>query len=140
MMKKCYYFLMVMLLALVSVGFAACGDDEPEFSDIVGTWAVDSDLDGDFVVLFQFTKDGKFHQVTVYTDENGVLGHYTLHGSYTVKKHKLAITYDPNPLLSDESETVECDYSFEGDILRLFTGGETIVFHRVKSTVIEPYL
>ena len=139
-MKKCYYLLMVMLLALVSVGFAACGDDEPEFSEIVGTWVVDPDVDGDFSVLFQFTKDGKFHQVTVFTDKNGVHGHYTLHGSYTVKKHKLAMTYDPNPLLSDESETVECDYSFEGDILRLFTGGETIVFHRVKSSVIEPYL
>lgn len=140
MKKKFYYALMVMVMSLVSVGFAACGDDEPEFSDIVGTWVVEPDVDGDVTVLFQFTKDGKFHQATVYTDENGVLGHYTLHGSYSVKKYKLAITYDPNPLLSDESETVECDYSFEGDILRLFTGGETIVFHRVKSSVIEPYL
>ena len=39
-MKKLYYFLSVMLLTLVSVGFVSCGDDkdEPKSSDLVGTW------------------------------------------------------------------------------------------------------
>ena len=54
-----------MLMALVSVGFAACGDDddEPKSADIVGTWSLDTDILGDYEVLFQFTKDGKFHEV-----------------------------------------------------------------------------
>lgn len=53
-------------MALVSVGFAACGHDEPEPIDIVGTWALDTDLIGDFAILFQFTEAGKFHHVTNY--------------------------------------------------------------------------
>ena len=42
---------MVILMALVSLGFAACSDDdEPKVADIVGTWQYDHPDDEDAVV------------------------------------------------------------------------------------------
>ena len=140
MMKKCYFALMVMLMALVSVGFAACGDDEPEITDfIVGTWQYDDpEMLDDAVLLFQFTKDRKFHQVAKYI--GSATDFFALHGTYTVKGYKLIVTIDPSPLFSDESETIEFSYSFEGDKLVLLSGGETITLIRVNASAIEPYL
>ena len=140
-MKKCYFALMVMLMALVSVGFAACGDDEPdlEIAEIVGTWQYDNhDMFDDAVLLFQFTKDRKFHQVAKYI--GSATDFFALHGTYTVKGYKLIVTIDPSPLFSDESETIEFSYSFEGDKLVLLSGGETITLIRVNASAIEPYL
>ena len=141
-MKKCSYSLVVLLVALMAVGFTACSDeDEPKGADIIGTWELDSDVDGDFTVFFQFTKDGKFHYVQKYLDaEDGMPDHITFHGKYAISGRKLTITFNPNPLLGDEIETFECDYSVQGDRLMLLTGGETITFTRVKASVIEPYL
>ena len=139
-MRKCYFALMVLLMALVSVGFAACGDDEPEVTDfIVGTWQFDNhEMLNDNVLLFQFTKDGKFHLVSRFI--GSATDYYALHGTYTVKDNKLIITIDPSPLFSDESEIVEFSYSFEGDKLLLLSGGETITLFRVSASAIEPYL
>ena len=141
-MKKCSYSLVVLLVALMAVGFTACGDDdEPKGADIIGAWELDSDVDGDFTVFFQFTKDGKFHYVQKYLDaEDGMPDHITFHGKYAISGRKLTITFNPNPLLGDEIETFECDYSVQGDRLMLLTGGETITFTRVKASTIEPYL
>ena len=143
MMKKCYYALMVMLMALVSVGFAACGDDEPELeiAEIVGTWQYDDpDMFDDTVLLFQFTKDRKYHQVAKFIGAEGMPEHFVFHGTYSVKGNQLIVTIDPTPLFSDKSETIEFIYSMEGDKLVLFTGGETITLTRVMASVIEPYL
>ena len=132
-----------MLMALVSVGFAACGDDESELeiAEIVGTWQYDDpDMLDDTVLLFQFTKDRKYHQVAKYIGAGGNSEHFAFHGTYTVKGYKLIVTIDPTPLFSDKSETIEFIYSMEGDKLVLFTGGETITLTRVMASVIEPYL
>ena len=77
--KKYIYFLMVMLMALVSVGFAACGDDddEPKNSDIVGTWQI---KDSEGMTLLQFTKDGKFNEVEIVSEE-GVADVYKFYGT-----------------------------------------------------------
>ena len=42
--KKYYYLLLALMMAVMSVGLTACGDDndEPEGGDIVGTWLCDT--------------------------------------------------------------------------------------------------
>ena len=132
-MKKKFFALMVMLVVLLTVGFAACGDDdEPKGADIVGTWAYLTDTDGGFAILLQFTKDGKFHEVI-----NSTLVE-PKHGTYIVSGHKLYRYY----IFEDETATVESDYNVQGDKLMLYTpdGNGSATFTRVKDSVIEPYL
>ncbi len=131
-MKKYIYSLMVMLLALLSVGFPACSnEEEPKGVDIVGTWSYVADLPGDFAILLQFTKDGKFHEVI-----NSTLVSPS-HGTYTVSGHKLYLTY----ILENDTATVEYDYSVQGDKLMLYVEGQgPTTFTRVEDSVIQPYL
>ena len=144
-MKKYYFALMVMLMTLVSVGLASCGDDdEPKGADIVGTWQYDHPDDEEYVdydLYYQFTKDGKFHQVWKSHDESYGYGKSNLivfHGTYTVSGTKLIVTYDSDPN-SDNTEPSGCEYSVQGDKLKLL-GGEYPTFIRVEDSVIEPYL
>ena len=133
-MKKCYFALMAMLMALVLVGFAACGDDEPKVADIVGTWQYDnSDMLDDFALFFQFTKDGKFHQITSYIGVDGMSEYFALHGTYAVKGNKLTITYDSESY--GERETISFEYLVQGDRLTLM-GQEPATFIRVKDSVL----
>lgn len=139
-MKKSYYFLMVMLMALVAVGVTSCGDDdEPKGSDIVGTWALDNTGYGAAVTLFQFTKDGTFYEVDK-SMLNGETGVDVYHGTYSVSGNKLTVTY----IFTYETETVECTYQVKGDKLTLTYDDEgvgvTATFTRVKDGVIAPYL
>ena len=133
-MKKYSYLLMVMLMALVSVGFASCGndDDEPKGSDIVGTWQL---KDSDGVILLQFTKDGKYNEVDIVSDE-GVDDLYIYHGTYTLSGNKLTITY----VYAYESETVDCTYSVKGDQLTITSAEGSNTLTRVQDSVIERYL
>ena len=135
-MKRCYFVLMAILLTLVSVGFAACGDDEPVVNDIVGTWQYDDpEMLGDFVLLLQFTKDGKFQQVTEYIGADGESEQVAFHGKYTVSGNKLAITFDSD----GDSQTIYWPYTVQGDRLTIFSD-ETLIFTRVKDSVIEHLL
>jgi uncharacterized protein (TIGR03066 family) len=140
-MKKCHYLLMVMLLALFSAGLASCGDDdEPKFVDIdiVGTWAFQTDMEADFALFFQFTKDGKFHEVLT-SIVNGETTYNAFHGTYTVSGNMLHIIYTFQN--ETETETIKCLYSVKGDKLMLYLDNEDpVVFTRVKDSVIEPYL
>ena len=131
-MKK-YFLFTVMLMALVSMGLASCGDDdEPKGSDIVGTWQITND---DGVTLLQFTKDGKFNEVDIVVEE-GVSDLYKYYGTYTVSGNKLTITYE----YAYESETVDCTYSVKDDKLTITSSGETNTLFRVDDSVIERYL
>jgi hypothetical protein len=143
-MKKYIYSLMVMLLALLSVGFTACSDDdEPKGADIVGTWQYDHPDDEDFVdydIYYQFTKDGKFHYVwksheVYYGRANFVV----YHGTYTVSGKKLIVTMDPHSIFDLYDEPSVCEYSVQGDRLKLL-GGDEPTFTRVDGSVIQPYL
>ncbi len=142
--KKYYFALMVMLLALLTVGLTACSnDDEPKGTDIVGTWQYnhpDDEEYDDYDLYYQFTKDGKFHQVwkdhaEYYYGRPSVI---VYHGTYTVSGKKLIVTYDSFP---DDgyAEPSGCEYSVQGDKLMLL-GGEYPTFIRVEDSVIEPYL
>ena len=99
-MKKYIYSLMVMLLALLSVGFTACGnDDEPKVPGIVGTWQHDHESN-DWDVYYQFTKDGKFHYVwrTNMIMPQGLKPTVAVaNGTYTVSGTKLIVTLDSKP-------------------------------------------
>ena len=147
-MKKYIYSLMVMLLALLTVGFTACGnDDEPKGDDIVGTWQYNHPDDegyDDYDMYYQFTKDGKYHQV--YKDHEMYYGRPSLiiySGTYTVSGTQLKITCKRAPLLNETVDPTEyhfeLDYSVKGDKL-MFLGGDNSTFTRVKDSVIEPYL
>lgn len=139
-MKKCYYALMVMLMALVSVGLAACGDDEPKVADIVGTWQYyEPAMYNDASLMFQFTKDGRFHQVVVFIVSAGKTDHFAFHGSYTVKGNNLSMTYDNDDGYDGENETLTCEYMVQGDRLTLLDQDHS-TYIRVKDSVIEPYL
>ena len=145
-MKKYIFSLMVMLLALFTVGLTACSnDDEPKGADIVGTWQYnhpDDEENDDYDLYYQFTKDGKFHLVWKSHDESSGYGKrsfFVYHGTYTVSGKKLIITFDPDPKYNPDPEPSECEYSVQGDKLMLL-GGEYPTFIRVEDSVIEPYL
>ena len=139
-MKKYYFALMVMLMTLVSVGLAACNDDEPKVADIVGTWQYDDpEMHDDVSLLFQFTKDGRFHQVAVFIVSNGNTDHFAFHGSYTVKGNKLTMIYDNDAGFDGENEALTCEYIVQGDRM-MFLDHDHTTFTRVKDSVIEPYL
>ena len=132
-MKKYYYLLVVMLMALVSVSFSSCGDDEPKGSSIVGTWNYFED-NGD-VTLLQFTKGGQFNEVDLVADE-GVVDIYVYRGKYTVSGDKLTITY----VYANESETVDCTFRVNEEELMISSNGTTKTLLRVDDSVIEEYL
>ena len=132
-MKKFHYLLMVMLMALVSVGFASCGDDEPEGADIVGTWQYDNpDETANYDIYYQFAKDGKYHYVWLSHEAYIGRRNYSVHsGTYVVSGKKVITTFD--------GVTTESDYLVKGNKL-MFLGGDEPTFTRVEDSVIEPYL
>ena len=144
-MKKYRYSMMAMLLALFTVGFTACSnDDEPKVADIVGTWQYnhpdDEDVSVDYDIYYQYTKDGEFYIVTRYYQTYiGHSNYYVHHGTYTVSGKKLIVTYDPDPKSDFNPEPVECEYSVQGDKLMLL-GGDYPTFTRVDDSVVQPYL
>lgn len=143
MMKKYIYSLMVMLLALLSVGFTACGnDDEPKVPGIVGTWQHDHESN-DWDVYYQFTKDGKFHYVwkTKMITPQGLKPTVAVaNGTYTVSGTKLIVTLDSKPNYDLYLCPSECEYSVQGDKLKLLLGEDEPTFTRVDDNVIQPYL
>ena len=143
-MKKYIYSLMVMLLALLSVGFTACGnDDEPKGADIVGTWQHDHPA-GNWDVYYQFSKDGKFDYVwktNMVTAQGSVPTVVVANGTYTVSGTKLIVTLDSNPKTDDLYLCPsECEYSVQGDKLKLLLGEDQPTFTRVNDNMVHPYI
>ncbi len=146
-MKKYIYSLMVMLLALLSVGFTACGnDDEPKVPVIVGTWQHNHHHSGtnDWDIYYHFTKDGKFYHVWnayMIDPKDGFIPVTSVyHGTYTVSGTKLIVTLDPGAMSDDLPLCPsECEYSVQGNTLKLL-GGDEPTFTRVDDNVIQPYL
>ena len=83
-MKKIYYLMLAMLMAMTTLGLTACGDDDEDGpngggGDIVGTWKCNmldykdeiedydeiSEYTKSFDSYFKFEKDGHFTSVTV---------------------------------------------------------------------------
>ena len=87
------------------------------------------------MTLLQFTKDGKFNEVDIVSEE-GVADLYKFYGTYTVSGDKLTVTY----IYSYETETVVSVYQVKGDKLTISTAAVTATFTRVNDSVIEQYL
>ena len=141
-MKK-YISLMVMLLALLSVGFTACSnDDEPKVPSIVGTWQHDHEANS-WDIYYQFTKDGKFHYVwktNIVTPQGLKPTVAVANGTYTVSGTKLIVTLDSNPNYDLYLCPYECEYSVQGDKLKLVLGGEEPTFTRVDDSAISTWV
>ena len=138
--KKHCFALMVMLMALASVGLAACGDDEPKVADIVGTWQYyEPEMYNDASMLLQFTKEGIFHQVVISIKASGNTDYFAFHGTYTVKGNKLSFVYDDGEGFDGEDDPFTIEYMVQGDRLTLLDDDNT-TFTRVMASVIEPYL
>jgi hypothetical protein len=142
-MKKYIYSLMVMLLALLSVGFTACSnDDEPKVPSIVGTWQHDHEA-GNWDIYYQFTKDGKFHYVwktNIVTPQGLKPTVAVANGTYTVSGTKLIVTLDSNPKTDLYLCPSECEYSVQGDKLKLLLGEDEPTFTRVKDNTIPTWV
>ena len=141
-MKKYYFAVMVMLMALVSVGLTACGDDEPKVPSIVGTWQHDHEA-GNWDIYYQFTKDGKFHYVwktNMATAQGLVPTVVVANGTYTVSGTKLIVTLDSNPKTDLYLCPSECEYSVQGDKLKLLLGEDEPTFTRVKDNTIPTWV
>ena len=139
-MKKFYFFLSVMLLALVSFGLTSCGDDkdEPKNNDVVGTWQLKTVEDfGTYESLIQFTKNGKWHSVDIYT-EGGETEVEVEHGNYSISGDKMTVTY------TDEGHSITTTFGFvvKGDKLMITYEDYpvAVTYNRVKDSVIEKYL
>ena len=135
---------MVMLLALLSVGFSACSnDDEPKGADIVGTWQHNHHTEYNDVYYY-FTKDGKFHYVwktRIVTSHHGFMPTVVVyHGTYTVSGTKLIVTMDSNPTDDLYLCPTECEFSVQGDTLKVVLGEEEHTFTRVNDNAIQPYM
>ena len=139
-MKKFYFFLTVILMALVSVGVTSCGDDkdEPKSSDVVGTWQFKTVDEGVSIEsLIQFTKNGQWHSVDIYT-EDGKTEIDVEHGTYTISGDKLNVTYPAEGINVTETLT----FVVKGDKLMLTYQDYplAVTLTRVKDSVIEKYL
>lgn len=132
-MKKFYYLLIAMLMALATVGLTACGDDEPYGYDLVGTWQMVYDS-GE--TLIQFTENGAFHEVGI-TTINGKTEIYVDHGFYRVSGNQLTIVYDDD---NDGSDTIECTYSIRGNEITFSSPGYSETYVHVSDSAIERYL
>ena len=73
-------------------------------------------------------------------DHNGLIPVTSVHhGTYTVSGTKLIVTLDPGAMSDLPLCPSECEYSVQGDTLKLL-GGDEPTFTRVNDDVIQPYL
>ena len=116
-MKKFYYLMMAMLMAMTTLSLTACGDENEEDGpnggggDIVGTWKANlantiDEEDADYIekaeALIQFKKGGKYVSVTII--------HYTKKGLEEIRQ------YEPN-FKNPEVFPEDGEYSVNGNRL-----------------------
>lgn len=156
-MKRYYSLLLLIMMAVVTLGLTACGsddNDEPEGGDIVGTWSSDlskeiveamSDFYSSGEELIQYRSDGTFVSVFAYTlkpewaelfddDEDHVVE--VERGKYTTNGNKITLVY------SDGKKEIDT-FSVKGNTLTMTTTAGIIItatFTRVSDSEIEKYL
>ena len=119
-MKKIYYLMVAMLMAMTTLSLTACGDENEEDGpnggdgNIVGTWKANltntiDEKDADYIekveALIQFKKGGKYVSVTII--------HYTKKGIEEIRQ------YEPN-FKNPQVEVDNGTYSVNGNKLTTF--------------------
>ena len=158
-MKKYYYLLVAMLMAVTTLGLTACGDDndEPDSGDIVGTWSCDlsremieamDDIYTSGEDLIQFRNDGTFVEVSVlyftnewaemFSDDEDFQNPEVLidRGTYTISGDQLTMFYG-------DGEKEVCTYKVKGKSLTVTSTYGIVIgmtFTRVSDSRIEKYL
>ena len=107
MKKNLFSFLSVVLMAIVSVGFVSCGDDDDENGSASDKTGVIKTGEGN-VRLYR-VGDFRF-----YYNEDGTLDYYDYYGGY--EKHQFS--YHPNKLTIDDDLVYDIDYTSEGNIAK----------------------
>ena len=138
-MKKYYFLLVAIMMAMVSIGLTACGDDEdePKFSDIIGTWKMTGAQNGaNYIILQQFTKDGKSYDVEILTMD-GVTEVEVWRGTYSI--NQVVISIDERNDAGD-NRAFNLKYQIKGKQLILSDAVKSYEFTQVSDSEIEKYL
>lgn len=136
-MKKFFYQLVVILMAILPIAFVSCSDDDDEVlssNDLVGTWKWDSFGGNEMEDFFgnqylQFSANGQFVEVDIYNDEVDVTrGEWRRSGNTITISAKGSIT-----------TTTEI-FGLTSTDLILVTLGIPMSYKRVDDSDIEQYL
>lgn len=141
-MKKQLNFILLAVMAVFSITFVSCGndDDEPN-SAFVGTWhteRVDGSLDPftEGITYTQLRSDETYVEVDV--DEEDDNAYEVTNGTWSVSDNKLTMTATTD-IISGIPVTFEIK-KVEGDKITLSFLGTTVYLVRVSDSVIEKYL
>ena len=141
-MKKQLKFILLAVMAVFSITFVSCGndDDEPN-SAFVGTWhteRVDGSLEPftEGITYTQLRSDETYVEVDV--DEEDDNAYEVTNGTWSVSDNKLTMTATTG-IISGIPVTFEIK-NVEGDKITLSFLGTTVYLVRVSDSVIEKYL
>lgn len=141
-MKKQLNFILLAVMAVFSITFVSCGndDDEPN-SAFVGTWhteRVDGSLEPftEGITYTQLRSDGTYVEVDV--DEEDDNAYEVTNGTWSVSDNKLTATATTG-IISGIPVTYEIK-KVEGDKITLSFLGTAVYLVRVSDSVIEKYL
>ncbi len=142
-MKKQINFILLAVMAVFSITFVSCGndDDEPD-SAFVGTWhteRVDGSLEPytEGITYTQLRSDGTY--VEVYVDEEDENAYEVTHGTWDVSDNELTMTATTDIVMAGIPVTYEVK-KIEKDKITLSFLGTTVYLVRVSDSVIEKYL
>lgn len=116
--KSLLHLLTIMMVAMLSVGFVSCSDDDdpydPEQSSLVGNWILKEN--SNYWWRFIFRKDGTGVE-TVYSNDGKteITENYQFKYTYSSKSSVLIINYT-----TGESGTVTYTVQLTGNVLMLF--------------------
>ena len=154
-MKKYLLSFGALVLAVMGMTFASCGDDNDEpyaSGSIVGTWELDDhwfDSTGNYEGFYEsskgytkFNKDNTYVSVSdlVLTDEWAEISGEQKHqieidrGTYSISGNKCTMNS------YTEGESLPFTFEVKGDKIKVIALGLTFTFTRVSDSVINKYL
>ena len=138
-MKKYLKFMAFAMVAVFSLAFVSCGDDDDESTSgnsvYVGTWSI-QDGDDDYFEYMQLKADGSY--INVQQDDDYAKGYHVSYGDWSVSNDKMILHITSGPLKgSTFSYTI---VKSEKDRLILSMWGFTSTCIRVSDDTIQKYL
>ena len=139
-MKKYLNFMTFVMMAVFSLTFVSCGDDDEELdpaSEYVGTWSLsDSESAVYGFEYIQLKSDGSY--IDVQEDEETEKGYAVYYGEWSVSGDKL-ILKPTSDILAGITLTYDI-VKKEKNKLTVSMLGFTTTFVKVNDSVIEKYL